>query len=276
MSVSEPEIQVDRKFVFSKLEIPPLVVFDAKLDSILQETYTEGIFMNHKLEFPTGFMTLKHCDTLLSSLLRIPELEQFQKPVDPKKLNCVNYFETIKNPMDLSTLQKLLRSGAIPSVLEFKRNLDLIWDNCITFNGEESEIAKKAIGIKNTIAENWKKCQSAPKTNIYEDLVSLQKTLEDFHQIMRNTIKVPPKISFGEMPKAQAALPPRNISSQNDSPPTQSQLLHMIEKLNNTPYNQMKSAWDLITPHIDLKQNTLQISNLPPSVQVELKKLLLK
>jgi hypothetical protein len=40
----------------------------------------------------------------------------------------------IKNPMDLGTMQKKLRSGQYKTKAQFAADLSLIWDNCLTYN----------------------------------------------------------------------------------------------------------------------------------------------
>lgn len=48
------------------------------------------------------------------------------------KKEAPNYYEVIKNPMDLSIVQKKI--GKYRTFQEFKADLDLIWSNCLEFN----------------------------------------------------------------------------------------------------------------------------------------------
>ncbi|KAM0686952.1 Transcriptional activator spt7, partial [Conglomerata obtusa] len=56
------------------------------------------------------------------------------------KREVPHYYDTIKNPMDLTTMSKKTYT-----IKEFKSDLDLIWNNCFYFNGESaiSEYAQK-------------------------------------------------------------------------------------------------------------------------------------
>jgi hypothetical protein len=42
----------------------------------------------------------------------------------------------IKNPMDFMTMSKKLKDRVYMSKAEFQRDLDLIYENCIMYNGE--------------------------------------------------------------------------------------------------------------------------------------------
>lgn len=51
-----------------------------------------------------------------------------------------NYKEEISYPMDLSTIRsKLLK---YKSVVEFEKDIRLMFENCIQFNGEESDLCQ--------------------------------------------------------------------------------------------------------------------------------------
>jgi len=55
-----------------------------------------------------------------------------------------DYPEIIKKPMDLSTLRKNLVKGRYKKFEDFFRDLQLIWDNCKTYNIQGSDIYKQA------------------------------------------------------------------------------------------------------------------------------------
>lgn len=51
-----------------------------------------------------------------------------------------DYYEIIKNPMDLGTMTKKLRSLEYFSRAQFVADLDLIWQNCFTYNTDPANI----------------------------------------------------------------------------------------------------------------------------------------
>ncbi|KAI8388692.1 Bromodomain-containing protein [Radiomyces spectabilis] len=68
----------------------------------------------------------------------------FLEPVDPIALNIPHYSLIIKQPMDLGTLMKKLKSGAYKSVRDFETDTRLIFTNCYTFNGFDHPISHSA------------------------------------------------------------------------------------------------------------------------------------
>eukprot|EP00804_Cyclotella_cryptica_P016090 CCRYP_004216-RC/>CCRYP_004216-RC protein AED:0.23 eAED:0.23 QI:0/0.33/0.25/1/0.33/0.25/4/186/1344 len=58
----------------------------------------------------------------------------FAIPVDPVALGIPTYFEIIKNPMDLGTINSRLESGELDSPEEFIRLVRLVFENAVTFN----------------------------------------------------------------------------------------------------------------------------------------------
>ncbi len=67
----------------------------------------------------------------------------FHYPVDWKALNLLDYPTIIRHPMDLLTLQTYLKERKYQLVLEVLDHIQLIWDNCKTYNIEGSVIYKE-------------------------------------------------------------------------------------------------------------------------------------
>ena len=85
---------------------------------------------------------MRHCDGYI-----------FSSPVDPVSLNIPDYFEIVKQPMDLSTVKKRLETGAYRDPAYFKRDTQLVFDNAI-ISIYQSSIIKTIVYIinKNRIA----------------------------------------------------------------------------------------------------------------------------
>jgi hypothetical protein len=69
-----------------------------------------------------------------------PSSYEFREPVPWKDLGLNDYPEIIKRPMDLSTCRKSLVKSKYKNYSEFFSDLQLIWDNCKTYNIAGSEI----------------------------------------------------------------------------------------------------------------------------------------
>ncbi|KAK9468155.1 Bromodomain-containing protein [Lipomyces arxii] len=86
---------------------------------------------------------LRFCQTVLKELTS-KKYEAFSfpflQPVDPVALNCPTYFKVIKEPMDLSTIEKKLNMNQYESGAEFEEDIRLMFRNCYKFNPEASPV----------------------------------------------------------------------------------------------------------------------------------------
>lgn len=67
------------------------------------------------------------------------------EPVDPSKFGIDDYFEIIEEPMDFGTIKKKLFNNVYENVNEYIRDMNLVFDNCVEYNGSENMVAKYAI-----------------------------------------------------------------------------------------------------------------------------------
>lgn len=87
--------------------------------------------------------------TIVSDKLRaIPESWPFHKPVNKKAVK--SYYEVVKCPMDLETLELNAQNHVYKSRQQFIRDVELLYENSVHFNGADSPFTQKAIEIVNT------------------------------------------------------------------------------------------------------------------------------
>eukprot|EP00178_Gracilaria_changii_P006396 TRINITY_DN2100_c0_g1_i1.p1 TRINITY_DN2100_c0_g1~~TRINITY_DN2100_c0_g1_i1.p1 ORF type:complete len:1095 (-),score=144.14 TRINITY_DN2100_c0_g1_i1:2946-6125(-) len=86
------------------------------------------------------------CADVLDRLSKKDHYDIFLEPVK----GVAGYHDIIKRPMDLSTVRSKLMAGEYKSLGEFRKDLDLIWSNCLLFNGKEptNVFSKKAIELR--------------------------------------------------------------------------------------------------------------------------------
>ncbi|KAG9248253.1 hypothetical protein BJ878DRAFT_413216 [Calycina marina] len=87
-------------------------------------------------------------DKVLSELKAMTE---YSAPflVRVNKREAPDYYNLIKQPMDLGTMSKKLKTHVYKSKAEFTYDLDLIWANCLKYNGDPSHpLRRNAISMR--------------------------------------------------------------------------------------------------------------------------------
>lgn len=69
-----------------------------------------------------------------------PESLPFRQPVDPNTLGIPDYFEIVRKPMDLSTIQYKLSSGQYSDPWEYVEDVWLMFDNAWLYNRKTSRV----------------------------------------------------------------------------------------------------------------------------------------
>jgi E1A/CREB-binding protein len=79
----------------------------------------------------------------------------FNSPVDPVELGLPDYFEVIKNPMDLGTVKKRLENGLYRSINEVEVDINLTFDNAMLYNPEGSVVWSMAKELKDKFVDDF-------------------------------------------------------------------------------------------------------------------------
>ncbi|CDS01567.1 hypothetical protein [Sporisorium scitamineum] len=61
------------------------------------------------------------------------------------KRDAPDYYDVIKHPMDLGTMQKKVKSGQYKSKKQFAHDLNLIWDNCLVYNSDPTHPLRRNV-----------------------------------------------------------------------------------------------------------------------------------
>ena len=81
---------------------------------------------------------------IISSIKKLKEAYEFLEPVDYVKYNIPDYLDVIKYPKDLSLIQFGLENNNYKKIQDFLNDIQLIWDNCYTYNPPMNYISKCA------------------------------------------------------------------------------------------------------------------------------------
>ncbi|EME46575.1 hypothetical protein DOTSEDRAFT_52021 [Dothistroma septosporum NZE10] len=100
---------------------------------------------------------------LLSALQTSSSAWPFLQPVNGEEVH--DYYEVIKEPMDLSTMESKLDKDQYETVEDFVRDCLLIVRNCRRYNGETTPYAKAAVRLEKDL---WKKIREVPEWSYLE------------------------------------------------------------------------------------------------------------
>jgi bromodomain-containing factor 1 len=117
------------------------------LSSIIQFVYSVEPQQNQQNDLFSKSMARKHlkyCTAALKELKKHPSAGLFLEPVDPVKYGIPDYFDIIKQPMDLGTVESKLNALQYTTVADFESDVRLIFSNCILYNGVDHPVSQQA------------------------------------------------------------------------------------------------------------------------------------
>ena len=104
--------------------------------------------MNNLPQNPIPKHQQKHALLAIKAVKRLKDARPFLQPVDPVKLDIPFYFNYIKRPMDLSTIERKLNVGAYEVPEQITEDFNLMVNNSIRFNGPNAGISQMARNIQ--------------------------------------------------------------------------------------------------------------------------------
>lgn len=108
---------------------------------------------------------LRFCGSVLKELMSKKHEAYnfpFLQPVDPVALNCPTYFNIIKVPMDLSTIQQRFNTNHYEAADEFEADIRLMFRNCYKFNPEGSPVNSMGHTLEDLFDKKWKDLPVTP------------------------------------------------------------------------------------------------------------------
>lgn len=94
-------------------------------------------------------------NTLLDVLMTQEYSYIFDKPVDPVRDQAPDYFEIIRQPMDLGTIKRRLDAGGYRTFSAFCKDVRLVWDNARMYNPKDSGIYMIADRMSDFFEKEW-------------------------------------------------------------------------------------------------------------------------
>lgn len=88
-------------------------------------------------------LRLSHMKKVISNLKKSNASAAFRLPVDPVALKIPTYFDIVKSPMDLHTIDDRLKRNEYKSMQAFKNDFYQIITNCNLFNGPDHTVTQQ-------------------------------------------------------------------------------------------------------------------------------------
>ena len=117
----------------------------------------QNLMMLHKgLHFTSRTITHK-CLPIVQQLIDDPYGWVFRDAVDPVVFGLPDYFEVVKNPMHLLLVKKKLENAVYTDMASFERDVKLVFENAILYNGEDSEVGQLAHTMMGVFEKEYQK-----------------------------------------------------------------------------------------------------------------------
>jgi hypothetical protein len=78
------------------------------------------------------------CLDIIDTIFNHPISAVFHEPVDPIADEVPDYLDIIQHPSDLTTVRTKLLNDRYRSLQDFRRDMNLIWENAVQYNGRQS------------------------------------------------------------------------------------------------------------------------------------------
>lgn len=117
-----------------------------------------------RLSMRSHHSDLTFCEIILMEMESHDAAWPFLEPVNPRLVS--GYRRVIKNPMDFSTMRERLLRGGYTSSEEFAADALLVFDNCQTFNEDDSEVGKAGHIMRRFFESRWEEFYQGKQANL--------------------------------------------------------------------------------------------------------------
>ncbi|XP_062961343.1 bromodomain testis-specific protein isoform X3 [Cynocephalus volans] len=108
---------------------------------------------------------LRRCSEILKEMLGKKHLSYawpFYNPVDVKALGIHNYYDIVKNPMDLGTIKEKMDNQDYKDAYEFAADVRLMFMNCYKYNPPDHEVVTMARMLQDVFEMHFAKISDVP------------------------------------------------------------------------------------------------------------------
>ncbi|TFY68605.1 hypothetical protein EVJ58_g911 [Rhodofomes roseus] len=191
---------LDRRDTFTVPKLPPPKKAPApekKKPQHVPKAQSAGMSLND----------LRACRNALKKLQTHKRATVFLQPVDPVRDHAPSYFEVIKNPMDLSTMNAKLESGKYKDRFAFEDDFRLVISNAKFYNPPGTYVYNEALALETFFDKQW---------------VRINKTLEAADRAAQPRAANPPPAPAKAAPATRAPSDSRPAESPASATPAAS------------------------------------------------------
>ncbi|XP_074077791.1 LOW QUALITY PROTEIN: bromodomain testis-specific protein [Macrotis lagotis] len=108
---------------------------------------------------------LKYCNEILKEMFakkHVAYAWPFYKPVDVNALGLHNYYDVVKNPMDLGTIKQKMDNQEYKDAHEFAADIRLMFMNCYKYNPPDHEVVAMARTLQDVFEMQFAKIPDEP------------------------------------------------------------------------------------------------------------------
>lgn len=202
---------------------------------------------------------VKRCKQIIEALRKHPSAEPFLRPVDPIALRIPDYLDIIKEPMDLSTVNRKLMEDMYADQETFEADVRRIWSNAFTYNLPGTQIYM----MTEDMSKYFERL-------LIEENPRIETCLSQFKP---QSSKVPKRVEYDEPnpPRFKASHSiPKSLLDKPLSYSEKKNLSHMIRQL---PSECLWDVWKIVAPNNENHGNEeleFDIDTLPAKTAREL------
>ncbi|XP_011923378.1 PREDICTED: bromodomain testis-specific protein isoform X1 [Cercocebus atys] len=211
---------------------------------------------------------LRHCSEILKEMLAKKHFSYawpFYNPVDVNALGLHNYYDIVKNPMDLGTIKEKMDNQEYKDAYKFAADVRLMFMNCYKYNPPDHEVVTMARMLQDVFETHFSKMPVEPvesmplcyiKTDITETtgrentneassegnssgdsedervqrLAKLQEQLKAVHQQLQVLSQVPFRKLNKKKEKSKKEKKKEKVNNSNENPRKMCEQMRLKEK----------------------------------------------
>lgn len=211
---------------------------------------------------------VKKCQEVLRKLRRLASVGPFLEPVDVVGLGLTDYYDIIKEPMDLRTVEERLKSDQYSSSAQFAADIRKIWSNAFRYNSKGSHVYNLASEMSSAFERYFKDIEHISFNDTVRELErKVEKLSKQITELHHKGAQVPNSSSKNHRPNSSSNVRGYTIEEKKV-------LCQNIKKL---PPEFLRGVWEIVSE--GLQQNSknkeileFDIQTLPFRVVRELDK----